>query len=110
MRTITTRKRNYELILNLISKGKKIVFSWWYMKTDLAIKQIYDDFKLKVILTDNEKDILDRYIKGDTYVNIAMKIAQSYSNVSRAITELKKKYEIYKKLELSKLNLLTDKK
>lgn len=76
------------------------------MKEDLAIKQLYDDFIIKVTLTENEKDILDRYIRGDTYVNMSMETQQSYSNVSRTITDIKKKYEIYKQLELLKLNLL----
>lgn len=79
------------------------------MKEDLAIKQLYDDFIIKVTLTDNEKDILDRYIKGDTYVNMSMETQQSYSNVSRTISDLKNKYEIYKQLELIKLNLLQKK-
>ena len=80
------------------------------MKNDLAIKQLYDDFVIKVTLRDNEKDILDRYIKGDTYVNMSMETQQSYSNVSRTITDLKNKYEVYKQLELMKLNLLQRKK
>jgi len=80
------------------------------MKEDLAIKQLYDDFIIKVTLTDNEKDILDRYIRGDTYVNMSMETKQSYSNVSRTINDLKNKYEVYKQLELIKLNLLQRKK
>ena len=76
------------------------------MKEDLSIKQLYEDFIIKVTLTENEKDILDRYIRGDTYVNMSMETQQSYSNVSRTITDIKKKYEIYKQLELLKLNLL----
>lgn len=75
------------------------------MKSDLAVKQLYDDFVGKVVLTENEKNILDRYIKGDTYVNMAMETNQSYSNVSRTLVDLKRKYEIYKKMELTKLTL-----
>lgn len=80
------------------------------MKDDLSIKQLYDDFIIKVTLTENEKDILDRYIRGDTYVNMSMETQQSYSNVSRTITALKNKYETYKQLELTKLILLQRKK
>ncbi len=80
------------------------------MKQDLAIKQLYNDFIIKVTLTDNEKDILDRYIRGDTYINMSMETQQSYSNVSRTISDLKNKYEVYKELELMKLNLLQRKK
>lgn len=79
------------------------------MKEDLAIKQLYDDFIIKVTLTDNEKDILDRYVKGDTYVKMSIDTKQSYSNIARTINDLKYKYEIYKKLELIKLNLLMKK-
>lgn len=75
------------------------------MKRDLAVKQLYDDFINKVVLTENEKDILDRYIRGDTYVNMAIETNQSYSNVSRTLVDLKRKYEIYKKMELTKLTL-----
>ena len=79
------------------------------MKRELAIKQLYDDFIIKVILTENERDILDRYIKGDTYVKIALDTSQSYSSVSRTIMDLKVKYETYKKLELTKLILFKEK-
>lgn len=79
------------------------------MKEDLAIKQLYDDFIIKVTLTDNEKDILDRYVKGDTYVKMSIDTQQSYSNIARTINDLKYKYDIYKKLELIKLNLLMKK-
>ena len=79
------------------------------MKRELAIKQLYDDFIVKVILTDNEKDILDRYIQRDTYVKIAIDTSQSYSSVSRTIADLKVKYETYKKLELTKLILFKEK-
>lgn len=79
------------------------------MKRELAIKQLYDDFIIKVILTENEKNILDRYIKGDTYVKIALDTSQSYSSVSRTIMDLKAKYETYKKLELTKLILFKEK-
>lgn len=79
------------------------------MKKELAIKQIYDDFIIKVVLTDNEKDILDRYIQGDTYVKISLDTSQSYSSVSRTIMDLKNKYETYKKLELTKLILFKEK-
>ena len=75
------------------------------MKKDLAIKQIYDDFINKIILNDNEKDILLRYIKDDTIIKIANDTSQSTSSVSRVIADLKKKYQQYKDLELAKLIL-----
>lgn len=76
------------------------------MRKDLAIKQLYNDFIIKVILTENEKDILDRYIKGDSLTKISMDTTQSYSTISRIIVDLKGKYETYKRLEIAKLTLL----
>lgn len=76
------------------------------MKKELAVKQIYDDFTSKIILTDNEKMILDLYIKNESIVKIANITSQSTSSVSRTIADLKEKYSKYKKLELAKLLLL----
>lgn len=76
------------------------------MRKELAIKQIYDDFTSKIILTDNEKDILFRYIKNDSIVKIANDTKQGTTTVSRVIAELKDKYKSYKELEIAKLVLL----
>ena len=76
------------------------------MKKELAIKQIYDDFTNKIILTDNEKDILLRYVKNDSIIKIANDTKQGSATVSRVIADIKKKYEDYKKLEIAKLILL----
>lgn len=73
------------------------------MRKELAIKQIYDDFKSKTILTDNEEDILVRYIKNHSIIRIANDTSQGTTTVSRTIAELKQKYRNYKKLELAKL-------
>ena len=80
------------------------------MKKELAIKQIYDDFVSKAILTDNEKDILVRYIKNDSIVKIANDTKQGSATVSRVIASIKEKYENYKRLEIAKLILLTNDK
>ena len=80
------------------------------MKQELAVDILYDDFTKRVALTDYEKEILDKYIKGDTYVKMALDTTQSYSTVSRTITDLKNKYETYKKLELLKLTLWSKEK
>lgn len=76
------------------------------MKKELANKQIFDDFIIKTILTDSEKEILIRYIKGETIVKMAAETSQSTSTVSLIIATLKKKYICYKKLELAKLLIL----
>lgn len=80
------------------------------MKKELAIKQIYDDFTSKIILTDNEKDILIRYVKNDSIVKIANDTKQGTTTVSRVIAELKEKYKKYKQLEIAKLVILTNDK
>lgn len=77
------------------------------MKKDLCIKQIYDDFLEKVLLTKMEKDVLDLYIRNESIVKIADKTSQGTTNVSRIIAELKNKYNKYKSLEMAKLEVFT---
>lgn len=79
------------------------------MKKELANKLIYDDFISKTILTDNEKDILIRYIRNDSIVKMADDTIQGTTTISRTIASIKKKYNYYKKLELAKLMLLSNK-
>ena len=73
------------------------------MRKELANKQIYDDFKSKTILTEQEEDILVRYIKKHSIIKIANDTLQGTTTVSRIIVDLKEKYKNYKKLELAKL-------
>lgn len=76
------------------------------MKKELCIKQIYDDFRSKVILTEQETEVLDLYIKDYSILRIADKTSQGTTTVSRIIAEVKEKYKKYKKLELEKLKIL----
>ena len=76
------------------------------MKQELSVKQIFDDFTSKMILSDDEIDILIRYIKNESIVKMADETTQSTSTISRIIAELKNKYSKYKKLELAKLDVL----
>ena|GEM_PF-6648983 len=75
------------------------------MKKELAIKQIYDDFTSKVLLTDDEKAILVKYIKKESIVKIADDLSQGTATISRIIKEIKIKYNKYKKLEMAKLSI-----
>ena len=75
------------------------------MKKELCIKQIYDDFISKIVLTDNEKDVLELYIKDTSIIAIAGTLGMGTTTVSRIIADLKLKYNNYKKLELSKLEV-----
>lgn len=67
------------------------------MKKELSIKQIYDDFVSKVILTEQEEEILKLYIKNYSILRMADITAQGTTTVSRIIAELKEKYSNYKK-------------
>nr|DAN14391.1 MAG TPA: Transcriptional regulatory protein RcsB factor, DNA BINDING PROTEIN.6A [Bacteriophage sp.] len=76
------------------------------MKKDLSIKQIYDDFILKVTLDGDEIKVLDMYIKNYSYVQMSLALNISERNISRIVNRLKEKYAIYKNLEVSRLNML----
>ena len=78
------------------------------MKKELCIKQIYDDFTSKVILTDQEIEVLLLYIKNNSIIGIANKTMQSTATVSRIIYDVKEKYKNYKKLEIEKLKMFND--
>lgn len=75
------------------------------MKKELAAKPIFDDFVSKTILTDREKEVLIKYIKGDSIIKIADETTQGTATVSKIISEIKIKYHNYKELEVAKLKL-----
>lgn len=75
------------------------------MKKELSVKQIFDDFVSKTILTDRETEVLIRYVKGESVVKIAEQTSQSTTTISNIISQLKKKYQNYRKLEVAKLLL-----
>lgn len=75
------------------------------MKTELAIKQIYEDFISKVTLDEDERKVLDMFLKNYSYVKIGYNIGMSDRNVGRVMRTIKQKYENYRKLEVSKLEL-----
>lgn len=76
------------------------------MKKELANKYLFDDFVSKSMLTDNERDVLIRYIRNDSIVKIAEDTQQGTTTISRVISTLKDKYSDYKKMELAKMSLL----
>ena len=79
------------------------------MIKELCNKMIYNDFLSKVVLTDEEKKILDMLLVRYTLVKISQEIGMSDRNVSRVVKSLKDKYEMYKKLEIAKLSILSRK-
>ena len=80
------------------------------MRDTLSMKQIFDDFVNKTILTENEKEVLMKYIKRESIIKIAEDTIQSTTSVSKTIAKLKRKYESYKKLEMTKLLLFNNDK
>ncbi len=79
------------------------------MKKTLSLEVIYNDLINKVKLSEYEKEILDRYLRNESLIKISMEISLSYSSVSRIISNLKTKYENYRKMEIVKLDLLREK-
>lgn len=76
------------------------------MKKELSISQIYNDFTSKVTLTHREKEVLDKYIKDESITKISLDLSLGTATVSRIISDIKEKYDKYKKLEIAKLMLL----
>ena len=76
------------------------------MIKELCNKIIYNDFLSKVVLTDEEKKVLDMLLVRYTLVKISQEIGMSDRNVSRVVKSLKDKYEMYRKLEIAKLSIL----
>lgn len=69
----------------------------------LKIKAIYDDFLRNVSLTDEQIEILNRLMNKDTIVKISMEIGVSERTVNYEIKKLKKLYQDYYNLQLSKI-------
>lgn len=57
------------------------------MKTELAIKQIYEDFISKVTLDEDERKVLDMFLKNYSYVKIGYNIGMSDRNVGRVMNQ-----------------------
>ena len=75
------------------------------MIKELSNKLIYDDFKNKMVLTDDEIKVLDMLLLKYSLIKISQKICMSDRNVSRIKKDIKDKYNIYKKMEMAKLNI-----
>lgn len=76
------------------------------MVEKLRVKAIYDDFIKNVTLTEEQKRILDMLINKDTIVKISMEIGASQRTISYEIKKLKKLYNDYYNLQLTKMLLL----
>lgn len=72
----------------------------------LRLKAIYDDFIKNVTLTTEQKKILDMLINKETIVKISMEIGASQRTISYEIKKLKKLYNDYYNLQLTKMLML----
>ena len=80
------------------------------MKKELSVVEIYNDFIDKMILSDIEIEILKKYVKNETITKISVDLNMGTASVSRVIAEIKRKYEIYKQVELARLMILLGEK
>lgn len=76
------------------------------MVDKLRVKAIYDDFIKSVSLTQEQIRILDMLINRETIVKISMEIGASQRTISYEIKKIKKLYNDYYNLQLSKALLL----
>lgn len=74
----------------------------------LKIRAIYNDFIENVSLTEEQIKILNMLINRDSIVKISMEIGASQRTISYEIKKLKKLYNDYYNLQLSKILLLLD--
>jgi len=72
----------------------------------LQIKAIYDDFLANVNLTEEQIKLLNMYIKRETRTKISMELGMSERTVGNEIIKLKKLFNDYCNLQISKATLL----
>jgi len=76
------------------------------MVDKLKVKAIYDDFISSINLTEEQKRILDMYIKKESTVKIAMEIGVSPRTITYEIKKLKRLYQDYVFMQTWKAILL----
>lgn len=72
----------------------------------LQVKAIYDDFLKNVNLTEEQTKLLNMYINKESRTKISMELGMSERTVGNEIAKIKKLYEDYYNLQLSKTILL----
>ena len=75
------------------------------MFKELSNKIIDNDFKTKMVLTEDEIKVLDMLLLKCSMIKISQEINMSDRNVSRIKKDIKDKYNIYKKIEMAKLDV-----
>ena len=76
------------------------------MVNKLKIKAIYNDFLANVNLTNEQIKILDMYIDKEKIYKISREIGVSERTIGYEIQKLKKLYNTYCELQISKARLL----
>lgn len=79
------------------------------MIRELSCKLIYNEFITKEILTEEEIKVLNMLLKHYSLVKMSREACMSTAVISRYIRRIKDKYNDFKKIELSKLDIF-DKK
>ncbi len=74
----------------------------------LKIKALYDDFVNKVNLTDEQKRILDMMLNKDKIVKMSLEIGVSERTIKYEIQKIKKLYNTYLQIEITKMISLMD--
>lgn len=72
----------------------------------LKIKVIYDDFLLKIRLSEEQIKILNMLLNKESITKISMSLNISERTVSYEIRKIKDMFNVYLELEKSKLNAL----
>lgn len=75
------------------------------MIKELSNSIIYNDFISKVKLTEDETKILNMIILKYSIIKMSQEAIMSDRNVLRIKKDIKEKYNIYKKIEMAKLDI-----
>lgn len=74
----------------------------------LKIKDIYNDFRSKIMLSDQQIEILELLLKDKSITQISMEMCICERTISYEIRKIKDLYKQYTKSEISKVvNLIT---
>ena len=74
----------------------------------LKIKEIYDDFKSKIMLTERQSEILELLLRDKSITQISMELCICERTISYEKREINKLYKQYTRGEINKIvNLIT---
>ena len=74
----------------------------------LRVKAIYNDFLSNINLTEEQKKILNMYIKKETIYKISSEIGVSERTIGYEIKKIKELYKTYYNLQITKTILLME--